>query len=579
MVYERSQHPDEPRTSLRTFSTFLGAAYGSIQMLILHTPHYEGNVNPYLQAGRWLGAATLVSTTFLLFWNRLRHEFRLVRLSRWSEHHVVCGLGQKGMAIVESIRRGNKHARIVVIDPDPVPHFVEQCDSLGVSVIRRDATDRKSLDMARVATAGEIIAVTVADETNIRIAAELRGSRKTAAAAHAFCRVHIANSYLPGALQKWTDATADIHTTLRFFDVFDNEARRVLLNLPADGQDDPLPLGNFAPIDGAGIGPADERSVHVVILGMGRMGSALGARSVKMGHFANGKPLRLSVIDRNADRQRDQFLFHHPILGDHNEVCDLKLHQHHADSRGARQLLEQFAAETDSLLHVFVCLDSDARSAEVGLRLWEVIEAHPGAYMNIRIKSQASLAPILQSSIARIRTFGMLEDTCTTETFRSEQNEAIAEAIHKEFVAARKAGDPSRINDPALAEWSQLRDDFRESNRQQADHMAIKMRAIGCAIVAASAPGDAVTVFPRDEVESLAELEHRRWNAERLLSGWRHGTKTDKQRRIHENLVAWDLVPDNVQEYDREAIKNIPWLLAKVSPKMKVVRRGGANKA
>jgi hypothetical protein len=53
-------------------------------------------------------------------------------------------------------------------------------------------------------------------------------------------------------------------------------------------------------------------------------------------------------------------------------------------------------------------------------------------------------------------------------------------------------------------------DDFRESNPQQADHMPIKMRAIGCRIVEASKPGEPVTGFRTEEVQLLAALERRR---------------------------------------------------------------------
>ena len=79
------------------------------------------------------------------------------------------------------------------------------------------------------------------------------------------------------------------------------------------------------PLDGPGIGFHSPVSVHVVILGFGRMGRSLALRAAKMGHFANRKPLRLSVIDRHAAQQEQGFLFHYPALATEN-ICRLDFH-------------------------------------------------------------------------------------------------------------------------------------------------------------------------------------------------------------------------------------------------------------
>jgi hypothetical protein len=314
----------------------------------------------------------------------------------------------------------------------------------------------------------------------------------------------------------------------------------------------------------------------MVILGNGSMGSSLVLRGAKIGHFANGKPLRISVLDHIADRQREELLFRHAILAAPNEVCALSLWQLHADSLETRTLIEQFAREPNTILHVFVCLDSDTRAVEIGLRLWELMAEHPDAHMNIRVKSEASLAPILSAAGTRVQAFGMLEDTCTEAAFRGERIEAIARAIHEEFAAARRA-DPASQNDASLAGWDRLREDFRESSRQQADHMAIKMRAIGCSIARASHPGKAVTEFTPGEVELLAELEHRRWIAERLLGGWRHGGKTDNDRRIHSALVPWKDLPTGAQELVRETVRKIPRWLGMMPLELKAIRNAASG--
>ena len=46
----------------------LSSLYCALQMLILHTPHFERGTNVWLEIGRWSGAFTLVSTTLIVFW-------------------------------------------------------------------------------------------------------------------------------------------------------------------------------------------------------------------------------------------------------------------------------------------------------------------------------------------------------------------------------------------------------------------------------------------------------------------------------------------------------------------------------
>lgn len=545
-----------------------GALYHSMQMLILHTPHFEGGTNGWIEAGRWFGAFTLVATTWMLLWKRMAHEFRLFQLTHWRGHHVVCGLGQKGMEVVRHLKEHHPKARIAVVDPRPDEHFMDECAGLGVCIIHDDATKPEVLAQARVAKAKEVIVITPGDETNVRIATEVRDECAANPSGRVDCYVHLSNIHLRERLQRHAE-NGGANCALHFFDVFDNEARRVLTGLP---------------LDGSGITEDDPHSVHVVIIGSGRMGRSLALRAAKMGHFANRKPVRISIIDRNAGHQRKDFLFRYPALENakSGEIAELTFHQADAESLSARNLIEGWAAEPDTLVHLFICLDDNSCAVEVGLRFQEVLLRHAHCNLLVRIKTRESLAGILESPPSgsaadagpRIQTFGMVEDGCCEQAFRHEHNEAYARAAHEDFVRRRLADSNRKPgSDPALNDWSRLQEDLRESNRQQADHAAIKLRAIGCEILGASDSWEAVRVFTPAEIELLAGMEHARWNAERLLSGWRYGTPSNKKERINENIRPWDELDDKIKEYDRQAVANIPAILESSTPPMKVVRK------
>jgi hypothetical protein len=70
--------------------------------------------------------------------------------------------------------------------------------------------------------------------------------------------------------------------------------------------------------------------------------------------------------------------------------------------------------------------------------------------------------------------------------------------------------------------------------------------------------------FTPEEIERLAEMEHGRFNAERLLDGWRYGSPKDVARKISPYLVPWAELPEDVKKWDCDAVKEIPALLTMV---------------
>jgi len=131
------------------------------------------------------------------------------------------------------------------------------------------------------------------------------------------------------------------------------------------------------------------------------------------------------------------------------------------------------------------------------------------------------------------------------------------------FPAEQRAPEPG--SDPALEPWPRLDAGFKSSNRQQADHIDVKLRAVGCrrlaegeAPPAGSRPFEG---FLKDEVELLARMEHARWCADRYLGGWRLVEKADKPRKISPYLVPYEKLTEEIKTYDREAVLQIPELV------------------
>jgi len=154
------------------------------------------------------------------------------------------------------------------------------------------------------------------------------------------------------------------------------------------------------------------------------------------------------------------------------------------------------------------------------------------------------------------------------EALPLEACNGLARAIHEEYRAARAAA--AKPSGRAMKAWDELDEDLRASNRAQACSIGRKLREIGCTVGAAKA-GEPPFAFTTSEVKRLAEMEHGRYCAERLLEGWRRGETRDDARKRNPYLVGWADLPDEIRELDRQTVRKIPQFLAGVGL---AVRRG-----
>ncbi len=152
--------------------------------------------------------------------------------------------------------------------------------------------------------------------------------------------------------------------------------------------------------------------------------------------------------------------------------------------------------------------------------------------------------------------------------YESHVLEAMAEEIHARYVASNTRDLPAN-----LKPWKKLDPSFKEANLEQAAYAVNILKAAGLGIRRADDP----VVFDKrnftpEEVEYMAELEHGRWNVERLKNGWRLGARDDA-KKLHDCLVPWRELsdgPDGVKIYDRRAVTDFPVILAKA--KLEVYR-------
>ncbi|MCZ6887726.1 MAG: hypothetical protein O7H39_04445, partial [Gammaproteobacteria bacterium] len=93
---------------------------------------------------------------------------------------------------------------------------------------------------------------------------------------------------------------------------------------------------------------------------------------------------------------------------------------------------------------------------------------------------------------------------------------------------------------------------YRNDSRATADHLEVKLRAIGCSRVARPM----LETFEPDEIHKLARMEKNRHRADRYIKGWRPGPRRNNLAKIDNSAFDDDL------SFDFKSVGQIPEVLS-----------------
>lgn len=112
----------------------------------------------------------------------------------------------------------------------------------------------------------------------------------------------------------------------------------------------------------------------------------------------------------------------------------------------------------------------------------------------------------------------------------------------------------------AMKDWGDVLETYRAANRAVADSAMVKLWDSGWrpAVKAAGEKGDTTPTPPTEMMDKLAQREHDRWVAERLMSGWRPtgaGEKRNNDLLIHDKLVPWSALTEEDRAKDMVQVR------------------------
>jgi hypothetical protein len=133
-----------------------------------------------------------------------------------------------------------------------------------------------------------------------------------------------------------------------------------------------------------------------------------------------------------------------------------------------------------------------------------------------------------------------------------DQGAAIAHEHYNKGLGKRDAMSMRELQ-AAMRDWSDVLETYRAANRAVADSAMVKLWDAGWRPAVKGEKGDTTPTIPAETMEKMAQREHDRWMAERLMSGWRPtapGEARNNDLMAHDKLVPWEALSENDRNND-----------------------------
>jgi voltage-gated potassium channel Kch len=526
----------------------LDLIYKSFQLFVFESGMDCGPRAPWtLQAARFMAPVVPVTAVVYALLLALRDQIRLGRLLTIRNHAVVLGLGRKGSQLVRDFRKSG--IPVVAIELDENNDYVPYCLNLGALVLIGSAGDTAMLRRAAVHRARTIVAISGNDGVNVDSMLKIHGliqksSNRRLRKVSGYVQVVDFNLC---ALFKSHEVFADCSDrfAVRVFNVHEATVRR---------------LFDEHPLDRRSIG-ADNRQVpHLICIGMGTTGEATVVQAARIGHFANGRKLRVTIVDLQAGKRSIVFYGRHGWV---REVCELEFIEGDVADENVLLELRRRIEDSDALCSFVICMNDDSLNLKTALHLHAFLN-RPDLPFCVRMMEVDGLTVLLEKkdkvTDLPIHPFGMGSLVCTRQMLDGPDQMRRARTLHDAardgLTTLREPGDENL--------WERLAELRREAFCVQADHLPVMLRGVGFELVPTGATATPDTLFSEEEIETLARMEFHRRQTDRLLAA--HNcimTTTAPDPGLQGRT--WRRLDSQEQQRYRDHVAALPGILARAA--------------
>jgi voltage-gated potassium channel Kch len=523
--------------------------------------------NPWAEVARFAGLAVPVVGLAFAFSGQLGSSLAQFFHAGSADHVVVTGSSPAAAALARDCASAGDV--VVLVAETLSDETAWAMRKSGVMIVAGDPTITDALRSARAGTAAHVVALDTDDTRNLRTEAAVRAIAK-ARPRHKAAVIHV-GLVSPMLLQEaremraWEQRQRDKKADAR-------KRRRPV------GAPDARPFSldelaaralivRYAP---AVLDVAHRHRhprPHMVLFGFDGAGEAVAVRALVTLWSAHFEAPRITVVTQDPDSAARRFDARYPHARAHDLwKADVAFLPYDWSLRPLNEaLLHEIENARGPVSAAVVATGDDASTITLSLALLRAANNGPIWPAPIFMKESdvsefsklyagGDTTPDVDD--AYLQAFGACQETATRRLIIDgalDVGAAIAHQMYQQGVAER-GHDADRALEAMRRSFQDVGETYRAANRATADHALVKMWDMGFVAAPERGAGEAVAM-PEDMAAKLAEIEHQRWSAERLMSGWRPGASRDNDRRVHPNLVPWSHLSDGDKAKDADQVK------------------------
>jgi hypothetical protein len=564
-------------------NTAWDVAYASLRLFIFEGPEETAGWPMYMQVARALAPMVVLYTAAKAVWNVIEEQVALYALLfRKRRFVVVCGIGETGFRIARDYCL-NSSKRVVVIDNDPLNALAAELKNYGAIVVCGNAMDPLVLLKSQVIYAKELFLCTSDDKANIAIAKNAERLTRRLKNTEVKSMENIARRLEPMVGGEPPDASLrcflcvdspdiyeifSVHSffeinssrfAIRLFNRRETIARNIFRVCAPDLYYRPAARGNDP--------------MHILFIGFEALVREMILQAALTAHYTDFRLPHITVLCESDNKNRvERFRHRYPHLG---KTIDL-----HFVYTDPMTITPETWYEMQTSTHFDVCYVALLHDVEsiLSARRLNRLRRHSGLpplNFVVCLNQQNFLAEIIDDDFEPvtmnkiglpayepIEYFESLDETISIDIVVNEALDAMARTLHNTYLNSQLASGGSSRSNASIIPWSELPAHKKKANQHAAAHMDVKLRIANCVALPMDAK-ETEAQFPPDDLmmELLAQLEHRRWMADKYLAGYSYGEVRDEDRMLHPDLIPWEELTEADKEKDRANIRQIPHLL------------------
>jgi len=595
---------------------FLRKLYYAFQLFSMESGDrfYERDVTYSLMTqiiyntARFLAILTLIYTIVLAFLSVIKERFNSSRVKKMHDHTILCGLGDLGNTIARNFEPKKK---LVIIEKNTQNENLEQLRKQGVKIIGGNALDPEVLKKVGIEHAKCLYALTGDDFDNLTIIRNVNTIIKDSPSGNhdltlagnidslnlkktAYQEMNNIDDDKKCELRELLDTFREkavsivntqgenetnvrlikefeqLKTELRDYDPAihperikpDNKVKLFNINeLAARYIFRQYPPDRFIPVTNKQAPP-----VHILLMGYSQMGEELFKLCVQNCHYINRKNTRITILYQDADLAGNKILTKHKNITKLIDLQFVKLNPHHLTPGN---LIEN---DLTSVNVIYICSEEDRSQASYTRTAREVFGA---AVPIVRWFSKNRILGTSNKDSGDIYTVEILKSAATPQNIIDEEIDYKAIAIHNRWLKRDISGyinkveksinEKQEVPEPksTLQPWHLLDEEIRDDNRSVVEHNFIKLRTVG------QLTDPELYLNPENSkvdfgflnndaiVLQLAEMEHRRWMANKYFNAWEYNSVRNDPKKQHNDLIDFENLDQDTKDYDIKQVKEL----------------------